>query len=123
MSPFVGNMNQLIFHLPSYINVLETTRGLVPEFVNPKYVSLVFVTCLTFFFFRNVDRTTLVVQLSVSFPWCPGHPCNCFIPSVEVDVVLTQSIVFHVLHHDIYTCAGMLKDPVKSLRNQHVSNA
>lgn len=36
MSPFVGNMNQLIFHIPTYVEVLEKTQGLVPEFVNPK---------------------------------------------------------------------------------------
>jgi UDP-sugar pyrophosphorylase len=36
-SPFPGNINQLIFHIPSYAAVLATTGGHVPEFVNPKY--------------------------------------------------------------------------------------
>eukprot|EP00039_Didymoeca_costata_P012639 m.183046 g.183046 ORF g.183046 m.183046 type:complete len:621 (-) comp15538_c0_seq18:1175-3037(-) len=38
-SPYPGNMNQLIFHLPSYLSILqkEHVDGLVPEFVNPKY--------------------------------------------------------------------------------------
>jgi UDP-sugar pyrophosphorylase len=36
-SPFPGNINQLIFHIPSYTAVLASTRGQVPEFVNPKY--------------------------------------------------------------------------------------
>jgi UDP-sugar pyrophosphorylase len=36
-SPFVGNINQLIMSLPPYVEVLERTGGLVPEFVNPKY--------------------------------------------------------------------------------------
>jgi UDP-sugar pyrophosphorylase len=36
-SPFPGNINQLIISLPRYAEVLEETRGLVPEFVNPKY--------------------------------------------------------------------------------------
>lgn len=36
-SPFPGNINQLIMKLPDYADVLEETKGLVPEFVNPKY--------------------------------------------------------------------------------------
>ena len=36
-SPFPGNINQLIFHIPSYTAVLARTGGGVPEFVNPKY--------------------------------------------------------------------------------------
>jgi len=36
-SPFPGNINQLIFAIPPYVEVLKRTRGLVPEFVNPKY--------------------------------------------------------------------------------------
>lgn len=36
-SPFPGNINQLIFTLAPYIEVLDRTGGLVPEFVNPKY--------------------------------------------------------------------------------------
>jgi UDP-sugar pyrophosphorylase len=36
-SPFPGNMNQLIFRLNDYVETLDVTKGLVPEFVNPKY--------------------------------------------------------------------------------------
>ena len=44
LSPFVGNMNQLIFYLPTYIEILESTKGLVPEFVNPKCVVAILAT-------------------------------------------------------------------------------
>ena len=36
-SPFPGNINQLLFNLESYVEVLERTKGVMPEFVNPKY--------------------------------------------------------------------------------------
>lgn len=36
-SPYPGNINQLLFHLKSYSGVLERTKGIMPEFVNPKY--------------------------------------------------------------------------------------
>ena len=36
-SPFPGNINQLVFKLPEYNKVLERTKGIMPEFVNPKY--------------------------------------------------------------------------------------
>jgi UDP-sugar pyrophosphorylase len=36
-SPFPGNINQLVFNLESYVQVLERTKGVMPEFVNPKY--------------------------------------------------------------------------------------
>ena len=36
-SPYPGNINVLVFNLPSYVNVLNRTNGMVPEFVNPKY--------------------------------------------------------------------------------------
>ena len=35
---FPGNLNVLIFKLEPYLKILEETQGLVPEFVNPKYV-------------------------------------------------------------------------------------
>ena len=35
---FPGNLNVLVFKLKPYLNILEETKGLVPEFVNPKYV-------------------------------------------------------------------------------------
>ena len=36
-SPFPGNINQLVFNLTSYVQILERTKGVMPEFVNPKY--------------------------------------------------------------------------------------
>lgn len=36
-SPFPGNINTLLFNLPSYVNALQRTGGAMPEFVNPKY--------------------------------------------------------------------------------------
>jgi UDP-sugar pyrophosphorylase len=36
-SPFPGNINQLLFKLKPYVEILERTKGLMPEFVNPKY--------------------------------------------------------------------------------------
>ena len=37
-SPFPGNINQLLFDVDAYVTVLDRTKGLMPEFVNPKYV-------------------------------------------------------------------------------------
>jgi len=36
-SPFPGNINQLLFQLEPYSKALDETKGLMPEFVNPKY--------------------------------------------------------------------------------------
>jgi len=36
-SPYPGNINQLVFELDSYYNTLEQTKGVLGEFVNPKY--------------------------------------------------------------------------------------
>jgi len=36
-SPFPGNINQLVFQLDGYNKVLERTKGVMPDFVNPKY--------------------------------------------------------------------------------------
>ena len=34
---FPGNLNVIVFKLKPYLNIIEETKGLVPEFVNPKY--------------------------------------------------------------------------------------
>ena len=34
---FPGNLNVLVFKLRPYLNIIEGSKGLVPEFVNPKY--------------------------------------------------------------------------------------
>lgn len=36
-SYFPGNTNTLVFKLPEYVENLEKTKGVIPEFVNPKY--------------------------------------------------------------------------------------
>lgn len=36
-SYFPGNTNTLIFKIPEYASNLERTKGVIPEFVNPKY--------------------------------------------------------------------------------------
>eukprot|EP00754_Rhynchopus_humris_P040033 Rhum_TRINITY_DN23090_c0_g1::Rhum_TRINITY_DN23090_c0_g1_i1::g.177091::m.177091/K12447/USP; UDP-sugar pyrophosphorylase len=36
-SPYPGNINTLVFSLPQYVAQLEKTKGLIAEFVNPKY--------------------------------------------------------------------------------------
>lgn len=36
-SPYPGNINQLLFKVKDYVQILERTKGLMPEFVNPKY--------------------------------------------------------------------------------------
>jgi len=36
-SPFPGNINQLLFQLKPYVKALESSQGLMPDFVNPKY--------------------------------------------------------------------------------------
>jgi UDP-sugar pyrophosphorylase len=36
-SPFPGNINQLVFQLEGYNKILERTKGIMPDFVNPKY--------------------------------------------------------------------------------------
>lgn len=37
LSDFPGNTNVLVFELETYYNTLNKTKGLIPEFVNPKY--------------------------------------------------------------------------------------
>eukprot|EP00811_Abedinium_folium_P004431 NODE_1407_length_2487_cov_12.153814.p1 GENE.NODE_1407_length_2487_cov_12.153814~~NODE_1407_length_2487_cov_12.153814.p1 ORF type:complete len:716 (+),score=170.39 NODE_1407_length_2487_cov_12.153814:112-2259(+) len=36
-SPYPGNINVLLFHIPRMAECLEATGGIVPEFVNPKW--------------------------------------------------------------------------------------
>lgn len=36
-SSFPGNINTLVFKLQEYVENLERTKGVIPEFVNPKY--------------------------------------------------------------------------------------
>jgi len=36
-SPFPGNIKQIVFQLDGYNKVLDRTKGIMPDFVNPKY--------------------------------------------------------------------------------------
>ena len=36
---FPGNLNVIVFKLRPYLNILQESKGLVPEFVNPKYAN------------------------------------------------------------------------------------
>ena len=36
-SPFPGNINQLVFQMKGYSKILDRTKGIMPDFVNPKY--------------------------------------------------------------------------------------
>ena len=36
-SPYPGNTNQILVALEPYVHALESSGGLMPEFVNPKY--------------------------------------------------------------------------------------
>ena len=36
-SPYPGNINVLLFHLPRYSECLDGSGGIVPEFINPKW--------------------------------------------------------------------------------------
>ena len=38
-SDFPGNINTLIFRIPGYVDTMEKTGGVIPEFVNPKYAN------------------------------------------------------------------------------------
>jgi hypothetical protein len=40
LSPYPGNINQLVIKLESYCSVLQRTGGVISEFVNPKYADL-----------------------------------------------------------------------------------
>ena len=38
-SYFPGNTNTLVFKIPEYVANLERSKGVIPEFVNPKYAN------------------------------------------------------------------------------------
>jgi UDP-sugar pyrophosphorylase len=44
-SPLPGNINQLVVSIPAYVKELERSRGVISEFVNPKYADA---SCITF---------------------------------------------------------------------------
>ena len=38
-SSFPGNTNTLLFKIPDYVDSLQGSGGIIPEFVNPKYAN------------------------------------------------------------------------------------
>ena len=38
-SSFPGNTNTLVFKIPDYVETLQESGGIIPEFVNPKYAN------------------------------------------------------------------------------------
>ena len=64
-SPFPGNSNQLIFALAPYVEALEASGGLMPEFVNPKY------TDGTRTAFKSPTRLECMMQVRSRIGWNP----------------------------------------------------
>ena len=64
-SPYPGNINQLLFRLKDYVEVLEKTRGIMPEFVNPKYADEEKMV------FKKPTRLECMMQVSAELY---GHP-------------------------------------------------
>ena len=60
-SHFPGNINVLVFQIEPYLNALDATGGLVPEFVNPKYA----------------DETKTVFKSPTRLGTVSGNPASC----------------------------------------------
>lgn len=74
-SPYPGNTNQLILHLPRYAATLERSGGLMPEFVNPKYKDDTKTT------FKKPTRLECMMQVRRGRhprPRCAPFPCSQF---------------------------------------------
>jgi UDP-sugar pyrophosphorylase len=84
LSPFPGNINQLLFRLEPYVTVLDKTDGLMPEFVNPKYKDeskTVFkkptrLECMMQDYPRLLDGTTSKVGFTMAPSWICYSPCK-----------------------------------------------
>lgn len=55
-SKYPGNINCLLFSLPEYVAVLKETKGLIAEFINPKY------TDATKTSFKSASRLECMMQ-------------------------------------------------------------
>ena len=67
-SPFPGNINHLLFRADSYMIALEKSKGIMPEFVNPKYTDTAKNT------FKTPTRLECMMQ---DFPmFFEGQDCN-----------------------------------------------
>lgn len=122
-SDFPGNINVLIFELNSYNQVLERTKGLMPEFVNPKYADE------TFTKFKSPTRLESMMQdyprllegEKVGFTnyerWFSFSACkNNLKEGIEkVKKGLPAETAFSV-EQDIYNCnVKILRDVLKKL--------
>lgn len=58
-SPYPGNINQLLFRLRDYVRALDKTKGVMPEFVNPKYADADKMV------FKKPTRLECMMQVSV----------------------------------------------------------
>jgi UDP-sugar pyrophosphorylase len=82
-SPYPGNINQLLFRIEPYLQVLQQSRGLMPEFVNPKYkdaTKTVFkkptrLECMMQDFPRLLD-TSQKVGFTMAPAWLCYSPCK-----------------------------------------------
>jgi hypothetical protein len=64
LSPFPGNINQLVMEMTSYNEVLDATSGVMEEFVNPKY------TDSTKTKFKKPTRLECMMQVRWWCWWC-----------------------------------------------------
>ncbi|CAM9651957.1 unnamed protein product, partial [Hapterophycus canaliculatus] len=82
-SPYPGNINQLVFALDPYSKVLEETRGMLDEFVNPKYADEEKMTfkkptrleCMMQDYPKSLGSEAKVGFTSVD-PWLCFSPCK-----------------------------------------------
>jgi UDP-sugar pyrophosphorylase len=77
MSPYPGNINQLVFSMDSYVRTIEKNHGVMAEFVNPKYCDELKTT------FKKPTRLECMMQdfpkadlsLRVGFTQLPSWVC------------------------------------------------
>lgn len=84
-SPYPGNCNILLFDLNAYVPALERSKGVVPEFVNPKY------TDATKTVFKSPSRLECLMQDFALL--LEGHPIGfCSMPKWLTFSVVKNSI-------------------------------
>ena len=92
-SPFPGNINQLLVNIDTYCKVLDTTGGVMEEFVNPKYTDETRTT------FKKPTRLECMMQdyskalpvgavvgFTSSPPWINYSPCKNSIEEAKIKV-------------------------------------
>jgi len=84
-SPYPGNCNILLFDLDAYVPALEKSKGVVPEFVNPKY------TDSSKTLFKSPSRLECLMQDFALL--LTGHPIGfCSLPKWLTFSVVKNSI-------------------------------